>query len=221
MVELSDISLLDVLPHNLSQNPDVIAMSKAIDNELNAINKLIPKTNIYGFLDFLDSVVLDHLAWQWKAEAWSDRWAVSLKSSVLKSIIRTKRIKGTRSAVEDAIASLGGTVAIAEWFETTPKGEPYTASIVASINDFGGNVPTKDMLNDVMKSIKLSKSARSLYSFSQSIDFYSSVYIAGAFKSIIYTRLTGEEKDLKINGDIYSLAAFKPVTSVRLTGIAN
>ncbi|EAV7001817.1 phage tail protein I, partial [Salmonella enterica] len=37
MVDISDISLLDVLPQNLAQNSDVIAMSKAIDDELHAI----------------------------------------------------------------------------------------------------------------------------------------------------------------------------------------
>ncbi|WP_250880825.1 phage tail protein I [Escherichia coli] len=45
-----------------------------------------------------------------------------------------KRIKGTRAAVEDVVNSLGGEVNIIEWFETSPPGEPYTASIVASIN---------------------------------------------------------------------------------------
>ncbi|EJA5115472.1 phage tail protein I, partial [Salmonella enterica] len=115
MVDISDISLLDVLPQNLAQNPDVIAMSKAIDDELHAINKLIPKTTIYGLIDGLESAVLDHLAWQWNSDTWRDNWPVSLKRSVFKSIIRTKRIKGTRAAVEDVVSSLGGVVDIKEW----------------------------------------------------------------------------------------------------------
>ncbi|ECX5714948.1 phage tail protein I, partial [Salmonella enterica] len=167
MVDISDISLLDVLPQNLAQNPDVIAMSKAIDDELHAINKLIPKTTIYGLIDGLESAVLDHLAWQWNSDTWRDNWPVSLKRSVFKSIIRTKRIKGTRAAVEDVVSSLGGVVDIKEWFEQSPRGEPYTASIVASINSFDGAVPSKEMLDDVIRSIKYAKSARTLYSFSQ------------------------------------------------------
>lgn len=221
MVDISDISLLDVLPQNLAQNPDVIAMSKAIDDELHAINKLIPKTTIYGLIDGLESAVLDHLAWQWNSDTWRDNWPVSLKRSVFKSIIRTKRIKGTRAAVEDVVSSLGGVVDIKEWFEQSPRGEPYTASIVASINDFDGAVPSKEMLDDVIRSIKYAKSARTLYSFSQAIDFYSMVGVAGGFKSISYTRVVGEENDVEINGDIYTLAALSQISSVRLTGIAD
>ncbi|EDB2181913.1 phage tail protein I [Salmonella enterica] len=192
MVDISDISLLDVLPQNLAQNPDVIAMSKAIDDELHAINKLIPKTTIYGLIDGLESAVLDHLAWQWNSDTWRDNWPVSLKRSVFKSIIRTKRIKGTRAAVEDVVSSLGGVVDIKEWFEQSPRGEPYTASIVASINSFDGAVPSREMLDDVIRSIKYAKSARTLYSFSQAANISSSIGIAGGLQSVSYVRLIGE-----------------------------
>lgn len=192
MVDISDISLLDVLPQNLAQNPDVIAMSKAIDDELHAINNLIPKTTIYGLIDGLESAVLDHLAWQWNSDTWRDNWPVSLKRSVFKSIIRTKRIKGTRAAVEDVVSSLGGVVDIKEWFEQSPRGEPYTASIVASINSFDGAVPSKEMLDDVIRRIKYAKSARTLYSFSQAANISSSIGIAGGLQSVSYVRLTGE-----------------------------
>ncbi|EDV8627961.1 phage tail protein I [Salmonella enterica subsp. enterica] len=192
MVDISDISLLDVLPQNLAQNPDVIAMSKAIDDELHAINNLIPKTTIYGLIDGLESAVLDHLAWQWNSDTWRDNWPVSLKRSVFKSIIRTKRIKGTRAAVEDVVSSLGGVVDIKEWFEQSPRGEPYTASIVASINSFDGAVPSKEMLDDVIRSIKYAKSAGTLYSFSQAANISGGVSIAGGLQSVSYVRLTGE-----------------------------
>lgn len=151
MADIFNVSLLDVLPPNLARDPNVIAMSKAIDDELQAINNLIYKTEIYSVVDNLDSVVLDHLAWQWNADTWRDSWPVSLKRSVFKSIIRTKRIKGTRAAVEDVVNSLGGEVNITEWFETSPPGEPYTASIVASINSFDGAVPSKEMLEDTLE----------------------------------------------------------------------
>lgn len=192
MVDISDISLLDVLPQNLAQNPDVIAMSKAIDDELHAINKLIPKTTIYGLIDGLESAILDHLAWQWNSDTWRDNWPVSLKRSVFKSIIRTKRIKGTRATVEDVVSSLGGVVDIKEWFEQSPRGEPYTASIIASINSFDGAVPSKEMLDDVIRNIKYAKSARTLYSFSQAANISSSIGIAGGLQSVSYVRLIGE-----------------------------
>ncbi|HIA5986355.1 TPA: phage tail protein I, partial [Escherichia coli] len=143
-------------------------------------------------VDNLDSVVLDHLAWQWNADTWRDSWPVSLKRSVFKSIIRTKRIKGTRAAVEDVVNSLGGEVNITEWFETSPPGEPYTASIVASINSFDGAVPSKEMLEDTLRSIKSAKSARTLFTFSQATNVSGGVGIVGAFQPVSYVRLIGE-----------------------------
>ncbi|MBG6243519.1 MAG: phage tail protein I, partial [Candidatus Symbiopectobacterium sp. Dall1.0] len=122
MVDISEISLLDILPQNLAQDPDMIAMSQVIDNEIRTINRLIPQVTLYGFIDGLDSAVLDHLAWQWNVDTWRDSCPVSLKRSVFKSITRTKRIKGTRKAVEEAVSILGGDVNITEWFETNPPG---------------------------------------------------------------------------------------------------
>ncbi|EGP3689405.1 TPA: phage tail protein I [Escherichia coli] len=192
MADIFNVSLLDVLPPNLARDPNVIAMSKAIDDELQAINNLIYKTEIYSVVDNLDSVVLDHLAWQWNADTWRDSWPVSLKRSVFKSIIRTKRIKGTRAAVEDVVNSMGGEVNITEWFETSPPGEPYTASIVASINSFDGAVPSKEMLEDTLRSIKSAKSARTLFTFSQAANVSGGVGIVGACQPVSYVRLIGE-----------------------------
>lgn len=221
MVDITEVSLLDVLPLNLSQNPDVIAISKAIDNELSAINKLMPKVSIYSLIDSLESEVLDHLAWGWNADTWRDSWPVSLKRSVFKSIIKNKKIKGTRAAVEDAVSSLGGSVSIREWFESSPPAQPYTAEIIASLNDFNGEVPSKEMLDDVIRRIKSAKSARTLYTFNQASEYAASIGIAGGFQSIIYSYLKGIEGDLNIKGDIGAFAAHRHVSSVRITGISD
>lgn len=87
---------------------------------------------------------------------------------------------------------MGGEVNITEWFETSPHGEPYTASIVASINSFDGAVPSKEMLEDTLRSIKSAKSARTLFTFSQAANVSGGVGIVGACQPVSYVRLIGE-----------------------------
>lgn len=219
MANILDVSLLDVLPPNIAKDPDVIAMSQALDDELKAVSVLIPRVSIYGLIDSLDSPVLDHLAWQWNADTWRDSWPLSLKRSVFKSIIRNKRIKGTRAAVEDAVSSLGSEISITEWFEEKPPGVPFTAKILASINDFEGKVPTAEQLDDVIRRIDSAKSARTLYQFSQASNFSGGIGIAGGFQTVSYARLIGKEKDITLRGDVETLAVQRQVISVRLTGI--
>ncbi|RFS89958.1 phage tail protein, partial [Klebsiella aerogenes] len=55
-------------------------------------------------------------------------------------------MKGTRSAVEKVVNSLGRELNKTEWLETSPPREPYTASIVASINAVDGAVSLKELL---------------------------------------------------------------------------
>lgn len=48
------------------------------------------------------------------------------------------------------------------------------------------------MLDDVIRSIKYAKSARTLYSFSQAANISGGISIAGGLQSVSYVRLTGE-----------------------------
>ena len=120
MIDLTSVSLMDVLPDSLKGDPVVMAMTAALDKELTEITKLVTLPTLYCRIDELDSQTLDHLAWQFNADTWRRSWHLPLKRSVIKSIIMNKRKKGTRWAVEDAVSSLGANVTVVEWWETTP-----------------------------------------------------------------------------------------------------
>ncbi|CAI1645670.1 phage tail protein I [Serratia quinivorans] len=114
MVDIINISLLDVIPESLKNDPIVIAMIKSIDDEIKAVSKLSETPSLYSNIHALESLKLDHLAWQYSADTWRDNWPIDLKRSVIKNVIHEKRKKGSLAAVEDAISSLGSAGVITE-----------------------------------------------------------------------------------------------------------
>ncbi|EED9388560.1 phage tail protein I [Salmonella enterica subsp. enterica] len=219
MVDVAQIKLLDVVPESLRVDPDVVAIAESIDKELQRVTAMCNLAMIYARIDELDSQTLDHLAWQYNADTWRDSWTVQLKRSVIKSIIKNKRKKGTRAAVEDAVSSLGSAVALTEWFEHDPPKEAHTFEVVSSINDFGGAVPTGEMLDDIVHRIDAVKPVRSHYTFSLAVNLAGGMGVAGGFNAISYARIIGTEQDLILNGNIGVLSRARPLIQVRLTGI--
>ncbi|MFJ1230849.1 phage tail protein I [Yersinia proxima] len=193
MIDLTSVSLMDVLPDSLKGDPAVMAMAAALDKELTEITKLVTLPTLYCRIDELDSQTLDHLAWQFNADTWRKSWHLPLKRSVIKSIIMNKRQKGTRWAIEDAVSSLGANVTVVEWWETTPPGEPHTFAITSTVNHFAEQVPPGDMLDDINRRIAAIKPARSHYTFNQAISVSGNVVLVGSFNSFIYRRLSGRE----------------------------
>ncbi|EOI6870037.1 TPA: phage tail protein I [Yersinia enterocolitica] len=191
MIDLTSVSLMDVLPDSLTGDPVVMAMAAALDKELTEITKLVTLPTLYCRIDQLDSQTLDHLAWQFNADTWRRSWHLPLKRSVIKSIIMNKRQKGTRWAVEDAVSSLGANVTVVEWWETTPPGEPHTFTVTSTVNHFAGQVPAGEMLDDINRRITSIKPARSHYTFNQAIAASGNVVLVGGVKSFTYRRLSG------------------------------
>ena len=64
MISIYDVSLLDLLPDSLKQDPQVVAMAKAFDKELQAIAKQLDQVTLLTRIDELPEAALDHLLWQ-------------------------------------------------------------------------------------------------------------------------------------------------------------
>jgi phage tail P2-like protein len=69
--------------------------------------------------------LLPWLAWTLSVEAWDASWEDFRKRAVIKSAVDTARTKGTRMAVSEALAALGASVVMTEWFELDPPGTRF------------------------------------------------------------------------------------------------
>ncbi len=74
---------------------------------------------------------LPWLAWQYSVDYWRTDWPEAVKRQVVDAAYSVHRIKGTLPAIKSGIASLGIEADIVRWFETEPKGEPYTMTVTA------------------------------------------------------------------------------------------
>ena len=115
MKKLDDISLLDILADGIRSDENVRSAASAIDPELRAIAGVSGLPAIYANLDRLTSRQLDHIAYSFDSAAWRDTWPVEVKRAMLLKIFREKRLRGTVSAVREALSAVQSYSRIVEW----------------------------------------------------------------------------------------------------------
>lgn len=81
--------------------------------------------------------VLPYLAWALSVDSWSSAWSEDVKRRVVAASIQLHKIKGTRPALESVLSTLGFEGVVEEWFEMSPRGEPATFSVKATVSDRG------------------------------------------------------------------------------------
>ena len=113
--------------------------------------------------------VLPYLAWAMSVDQWSSAWPESIKRRVVANSLQVHAQKGTRPAVERALASLGVTAEFKEWFEAEPQAPRGTFELVAWVNE---NLTSdqvgflnEQLYEQLQREIDNAKSVRSHYSF--------------------------------------------------------
>ena len=170
MKTIDDVSLIDIMPGSISRDKNVASAATAIDNQLRALAGYVDIGTLIANIDRLPGGVLDHMAMQYDVSVWRDSWSVETKRSVLKNSLSDKRKRGTRGAVVAALASLGSSASIVEWWQESPRGTPHTFKIYATLPKTGGI--DAEVQEDLIKMIDDAKPLRSHYDFilQQSVD---------------------------------------------------
>ncbi|WP_251477660.1 phage tail protein I [Stenotrophomonas lactitubi] len=70
--------------------------------------------------------MLPWLAWWFSVDTWGSDWPIYVRRRTVQQSLKIHRRKGTVGALLDAIDAIGVPVAIEEWHQRTPRGEPYT-----------------------------------------------------------------------------------------------
>lgn len=100
---------------------------------------------------------LPWLAWQYSVDYWRADWPEQIKRQVIDAAYEVHRIKGTLPAIKRAIEGLGVGVEITRWFETEPKGAPYTMTVTVKRPAEGMNA---EMQRDLAEMLDASKALR-------------------------------------------------------------
>ncbi len=146
--------------------PNATALERALETAVCSPPVDLPIRTLWN-PDTCPANLLHILAWSLSIDNWEPTWPESVKRERIRQAIPLARLKGTRAAVEDAIAALGGRVQIREWFERTPPAPRGTFNMVIDLNASDGAAPTQAFVDSVVAEVNRAKPASRHYTFTQ------------------------------------------------------
>lgn len=143
--------------------------------------------------DVIPVATLPWLAYSFGRRNWNAEWPEAVRRAVVRNAIPTARRMGTVRSVRDIVAAFGGSLAIKEWWELTPRGEPFTFTIVLTLTGADGEAASAEYVEEVIAEITHAKSLRSHFTFTQGFSAVAGIGVAGGAQAMTYRRLELEQ----------------------------
>lgn len=121
------------LPEPLTHDPKMVALAKAVTNELLSVSGLMNNVLIYSRIDDLPEDLVDILAYDLHIDWYDYSYPLDVKRDLLKSSMRVHKKMGTKYAIEKALSALYPDSKVEEWFEY--GGEPGHFHIVCDVTN--------------------------------------------------------------------------------------
>ena len=183
---MSDFQSL--LPPNAT--PIERALEKALGERMDALPT--PVRDVWN-ADVIPLATLPWLAWGVGKRSWNAEWPEAVRRNIVKTAIPTARRMGSVQSVRDVVAAFGGSLAIREWWELSPKGPPFTFSIVLTLNGQSGEAATARFVEEVVAEIERAKPARAHFTFTQGLSLAGAMSAVGAMRPVVIRRLQLEQ----------------------------
>ncbi len=126
---LDQITLLDLMPGFMQQDPSTQALCYALEPAFQALADDTLACLIYARIDELPEPVVDEVAWGFNVDFY-EGLTLDQKRAVVKKAMLLEARKGTPAAVEDLIKIVFGDAWIEEWYQY--GGEPYHFRVMTS-----------------------------------------------------------------------------------------
>jgi phage tail P2-like protein len=129
----ADYKIAEHLPESINKDP-VPDLARVVDMALSDINPDL--LLIYPAIDDLPEALIDHLAEQMHVDEYDDNSDLSVKRQQVKESFLLHKFKGTKYAVQRAVATVYQSAKVEEW--PAYSGEPYhfrISGITAPIED--------------------------------------------------------------------------------------
>ena len=171
-MNLSDVSIIKLLPPNLANDKNVRMMCEAFDEELRRIIADIPGIAIIPNLvlkEITDHLLLDLLAWQFHCDFYDTNFPIDKKQEIILKSLDWHTRKGTPSVVEEIVSTVFSKAKVQEWFDY--GGLPYRFRIGTE-----EEMPDEEARQNLVRAINSVKNTRSwldsiatLYEFLESL----------------------------------------------------
>lgn len=81
--------------------------------------------------------LLPYLAQSFSVDRWDESRSDDEKRAAIDAAFFVHLHKGTKAAIRRVVEPLGFLIKVIEWFQTAPRGDPYTFSLVVGVKDKG------------------------------------------------------------------------------------
>jgi len=133
--------------------------------------------------------LLPWLAWGLSLDNWSSDWSASIKRERVRKAIPIARQKGTAASVRSVVQSFGGSVAIREWWQQDPPGDPHTFSLVMNLEQNGAPASAA-FVDQVIAEVSRAKPVRSHFTFTQGVSARGGIGLVARARPILFARLS-------------------------------
>lgn len=133
--------------------------------------------------------LLPWLAWGLSLDNWSSDWSEAIKRERVRRAIPIARQKGTASSVRGVVQSFGGSVAIREWWQQDPPGDPHTFSLVMNLEQAGAPA-SASFVDQVIAEVYRAKPARSHFTFTQGVTARGGIGLVARARPTLFTRIS-------------------------------
>ena len=154
-MNLSNLDLLSLQTKQMQEDPTTVALCTALNPQFITIGDEIKSCLIYSRIDYLESDVLDELAFQIEMDWYDSTADIVIKRKLLKNALKVFRTRGTPYAVEQVIQDYFGDGYIEEWFDY--DGDPYKFRVVTSNSSV-----TSELANQFTMAVNSVKNLRSV-----------------------------------------------------------
>lgn len=169
--------------------PNASPLERAVESATARLSDLpVPlRTLVDPDLCHLDQ--LPHLAWALSIDSWSSDWPEAIKRARVRYAIEIQRRKGTSESVRTVVQSFGGAVALREWWQTTPPGDPYTFSLVVTLTGEGGAPASAAFADAVINEVRRTKPVRAHFTYTQGVSFARQLGVIAVARPTLFVRL--------------------------------
>jgi phage tail P2-like protein len=149
---VNNVTLLELLPKNLRNDPDIIVASQAVDMEFQALAGAIKNCLTIADVDNASAEVVDHLAAEMDVDYYDDSLPLTTRRSLVKNGYLVKYQNGTKYAVNKVLKAFYSNPELIEWFES--NGTAFYFTIIVNGEHISSAV-------EVLAAIEKAKNARS------------------------------------------------------------
>lgn len=171
-----------LLPNNATPLETALVAAAA-----RACNIPVPIRSLWD-VDTCPERLLAYLAWSLAVPTWNADWPVRVKRNRIRTAIYLHKHKGAAGSVRTVIAAFGGSLALREWWQRTPRGVPHTFDITLTL---GGDAPQDaGYQKDIIAAVDRVKPARSHYQLVAGLSASGQIGVVGAAKAVVTRRLS-------------------------------